>query len=374
MVSRFAWPPLISVVAPDFSISMAEAGSYMTGFYIGYVVTQIPSGMLADRFGVRILLSLTLLVQAVATYLLGEIDHFSTGFALRIISGLSGGCVYAACFRLLVQWFPVRERGTAFGLLMSAPSLGLALANAFVPVMEDSWGWRSVFNIIGAFALVSSIIVFALIREAPDNSMAPSEAASSKSFVAGIKYVLGNRNILLLCGVGFSFIWAYVGFISWGNTFMKEELGVNLQEAGRIMSGMAIAGLIASLVIGTYAGKSGKGRQCLVAANIALIVGILAFGQITGTNALWFFALFIGAACGVMNAVGSLVVSMYSDREWAGAVGGVTNCFWQFAGALVPVATGWAIDASGGAFEIVWLILAAGPVICIALILFLTKP
>lgn len=387
MVSRFAWPPLISVVAPEFGISMAEAGAYMTGFYIGYVVTQIPSGMLADTFGVRALLALTLLAQAAATFLLGEVADFGAGFGLRLISGLAGGCVYAACFRLVVQWFPERERGIAFGLLMCAPSLGVALANAFVPAMEAAWGWRRVFNAIGLFALAGAALVFLFIREAPngdDPSGKPKTAGKpeipegpekppAKSFVAGLRYVIGDRDILLLSLCGFTYVWAYIGFVSWGNTYMKETLGVGLAQAGHIMSGMAVAGLFSSLVIGAYAGKSGTGRRCLVIGNAALAVGIVAFGQMTAIPGLWVFALFAGVASGVMNAVNSLVVSLYSKPEWAGSVGGVTNCVWQIAGILVPVVSGWAIDA-GGSFDIVWYILAAGALLGVVFLALLRPP
>lgn len=375
MVSRFAWPPLMSVVAPDFAISMAEAGSYMTGFYIGYVITQIPSGVLADRFGVKILLTATLLAQAAATYLLGEISVFSVGFVLRIVSGLSGGCVYAACFQLLVKWFPKKERGTAFGLLMCAPSLGIALANAFVPVMEAAMGWRRVFNIVGLIALACAVMIFVFIKDAPAGAPEPSDGddgGPKKSMLEGIMYVLGDRNIRILCLSGFCFIWAYIGFVTWGNTYLKEVLELSLTQAGQIMSGMAVIGMVTSMVAGTYAGKSGKALQCLFAGNIALIIGILCFGKITYVPGIWVFALATGSAFGAMNSLSALVVSMYTKPEWSGSVGGMTNCFWQLAGALVPVVSGLAIDMTGS-FGVVWWVLCAGPICGIAMVVMLYR-
>ena len=59
---RFSWPPLIPVIVPVIHMSMSQAGAYMSAFYIGYVITQIPSGILADRFGVRMVLGFTLVV------------------------------------------------------------------------------------------------------------------------------------------------------------------------------------------------------------------------------------------------------------------------------------------------------------------------
>jgi MFS family permease len=371
MISRFAWPPLITVVSPELGISMAEAGSYMTGFYIGYVLTQVPAGMLSDRFGVRGLLTATLLVQAAATWFLGSIDAFQTGFVLRVVSGLSGGCVYSACFRALVGWFPLKERGLAFGLLMSSPALGLAVANIAAPALEGLLGWRGVFKVIGAFSLVSGFLVMALMKESGSGSPQAAKGPPP-SFLAGLKYVLSSREILLLAIGGFLYIWAYIGFISWGNAYLKQVLQMSLGRAGAIMTMVALIGLVVSPIAGLQAGKKGLGREFLMAASVLLVASVILFGQASSPAFLWLWALLVGIAFGVINPVISLVVSTYSAPEWAGSAGGVTNCVWQIAGAVVPMVTGLSIDLSGS-FGVVWWIIAAGPALFLVVLLMLRK-
>ena len=60
-VCRFAWPPLVPEIMPLMKINRTEAMAYMTAFYIGYVITQIPSGLLTDLFGPRLILFIALL-------------------------------------------------------------------------------------------------------------------------------------------------------------------------------------------------------------------------------------------------------------------------------------------------------------------------
>lgn len=55
-IVSFAWPPIIAVASPELGIDMTRAGLYMSAFYIGYVITHVPAGFLADRFGVRYLI------------------------------------------------------------------------------------------------------------------------------------------------------------------------------------------------------------------------------------------------------------------------------------------------------------------------------
>ena len=61
-VSRFAWPPVMPAVMPVMGIDRTEGLAYMSAFYIGYIITQIPGGILADRFGPRLVLAAALLL------------------------------------------------------------------------------------------------------------------------------------------------------------------------------------------------------------------------------------------------------------------------------------------------------------------------
>ena len=80
-ITRFTWPPLISVVAPSLGMNMAQAGAYMSAFYMGYVLTQIPAAILADKFEVRIILSTSLIIEGCSTAALSLINDYHTGVA-----------------------------------------------------------------------------------------------------------------------------------------------------------------------------------------------------------------------------------------------------------------------------------------------------
>ena len=159
-VARFAWPPLIPVVVPILGMKMSQAGAFMSAFYIGYVITQIPAGILADFVGVRLMLSLCLILEGISTIGMGYINTYDSGFALRVICGLGAGADFAACTRAIMEWFPARERGTAMGLLLASPSGGIVLAGLIVPALNGLLGWQGVFKAIGAICIVAGVIVY----------------------------------------------------------------------------------------------------------------------------------------------------------------------------------------------------------------------
>ena len=53
------------------------------------------------------------------TWGMADIRSYEAGFWLRLATGIGSGSVYGACTRAVVDWFPPKERGTAFGIIMA---------------------------------------------------------------------------------------------------------------------------------------------------------------------------------------------------------------------------------------------------------------
>ena len=164
-VSRFAWPPLVPVVMQIMDINMTQAMAYMTAFYIGYVLTQIPGGVLADRFGPRLVLSGALLLQAAGTAAIGYTTNYQAGFLLRIVCGLGAGCVYSSGLKAIVGWFSPAQRGLAIGVLMTSPTIGVAIPNYLLPVLEKSFGWQGAFKVVGLVIGIVAVVMLAMMKE-----------------------------------------------------------------------------------------------------------------------------------------------------------------------------------------------------------------
>lgn len=367
-ISRFAWPPLSPVITPIMGINATEAMAYMSAFYIGYVITQIPGGILADRFGPRLVLSAAMAIQGLGTLSLGFTENYQVGFALRVVCGLGAGCVYSSCLKSIVTWFSPTQRGLAIGVLMTSPTLGIALPNLIMPLLNESMGWQGAFRSLGLAILLISALTLLLMKEVKTTLAGPRT-----SFIVGLKFVCSNRNILLVSLAGFSLIWCQIGFGSVANTYMKEFLNFSISEAGRVMTVFGLIGIFAPSLAGFLCGKYPAGKKwMLIMCHILIIIAVLMFGQVSTMADCLIAAGIMGCLMGFANPIYSIIIAENAGPEWAATAGGVGNCIFQIAAILSPLAIGLARDASGG-FGFTWLILAAGAAFGILVTLPLTN-
>ena len=357
---RFTWPPLIPIVVPVLNMKMSQAGAFMGAFYLGYVITQIPAGVLADRFGIRFILAFSLVVEGLSTFGMGYINSVDSGYALRVVTGLGAGAVYSGCARALMEWFAPKERGTAFGLLLGAPSAGILLSGLIVPAVNKSFGWQAAFQGVGAATAIVGFIVYFLIK-------ASSQTKSSGSMFGGFKIVFGSKDLILTSLAGFCLMWVELGTATWTIASIKN-MGISLAAAGSILSFYGIGGLIAPFVSGYLSDKVGHRKNILI-ISLAIIAPVtVLFGYQATVTSLSIMGFIFGFVSYLANPHLTVLVSEFAGKEWAATANGTSNFIFQFAPMIGPIVMGWAIDATG-AFSTVWWIMAAGPVLGILLLL-----
>lgn len=350
-IVRFTWPPLIPVVVPVLNMKMSQAGAFMSAFYLGYIITQIPAGLLADKFGVRLLLTFSLLIEGAATFGMAYITTFEQGFFLRIVSGLGAGAVYSACTRALMEWFPPKERGTAFGLLLAAVSGGIVLSGRLVPPLNAAFGWTGAFQTIGAVTILVGILIFFLVKS--------SSTVLGGSMLEGFKIVFGNKDLILTSLSGFCLLWVELGTATWTVAHIKN-LGFGLKEAGMVLMWYGVGGMLAPTITGWLSDKFGHRKLLYIAGLIVICPLTVYFGSLESLSMLSAVGFLFGFISYGANPHLTVMISEFAGRAWSATANGASNCFFQFASMISPLVIGLSIDWTGS-HDWVWWIMAAGP-------------
>ncbi|PNF21048.1 hypothetical protein B7P43_G08414, partial [Cryptotermes secundus] len=134
-------------------------GLILSSFFWGYVITHLPGGMLAEKFGGKYALGLGILSTAIFTLLtpLAAI-HGGAGWliAVRFIEGLGEGSTFPAINAILAHWVPPQQRGILGSFVFAGSQIGTVVGTALsgVLIQYSSIGWPSVFYLFGALGVL----------------------------------------------------------------------------------------------------------------------------------------------------------------------------------------------------------------------------
>src|SRR5688572_13185794 len=121
-----------TALSKDLELSTIQMGLIFSAFGWTYAFLQIPGGLIADRFGPRVLYAFCLVTWSLATLLQGFVKGFGALFGLRLATGAFEAPSYPINNRIVTSWFPHQERASAIALYVSGQFIGLAF---FTPVL-----------------------------------------------------------------------------------------------------------------------------------------------------------------------------------------------------------------------------------------------
>jgi MFS family permease len=116
-IMNAAYSNVLEYIKLELSLNYTQSGALMSAYFVGYAIGQIPWGFMADKFGSRRIMSISVLGVSLSTLLFGFSSNFKIAVITRFLSGLLGAGVFVPSVRLVSGWFKADERGTALGIL-----------------------------------------------------------------------------------------------------------------------------------------------------------------------------------------------------------------------------------------------------------------
>jgi ACS family glucarate transporter-like MFS transporter len=374
----------IAIAGPELKkllgLSPVQMGFVFSAFAWSYVLAQLPGGWLLDRFGSKVTYFFSIFLWSTFTMLMGTVG-FLTGaaavatlFTLRLLIGAAEAPSFPGNSRLASAWFPTAERGTAAAIFNSAQYFATVLFAPLMGWLVHSFGWQSVFYVMGALGIVMSFVWRKTVYGPKDHprinaaELAYIEAGGalvdleSKNKVAAtteldtwscIRQLLGNR---MLLGV-------YIGqycintltyfFLTWFPVYLVTERHMTILKAGFVAALPAVAGFLGGVLGGVISDRMIKSGKSLSMARKTPIVGglLLAMSMIVCNyvDADWLVVLvmslaFFGKGVG---ALGWAVVADTSPKEAGGMSGALFNTFGNTAGITTPIVIGYILQETG---------------------------
>lgn len=361
-------PAIAPLIRDNLGLSTAQAGSFLSAYYIGPSLMSLPAGRMADRWGVARTMVLGQVVIALGLFAVGGSVSFTLLSVLMMLAGAGYGMLNPTTAKAVMIWFPRRHRATVVGLKQVGLPLGGAVGALVMPPLALSIGWRPAVALSASVIACLAVLTWALYRDPRG-----FEAETTRAGGGSLGEVLRNRDLWLLASSTLVFAGMQTVWMSYLVLYLRDVVAMPLVTAARVLVLAQLAGMVGRVVFGVLSDRffGGRRRIVLVLAGLGSMACSLAIAGTGPDTSPWLLAAlaiafgFVGIGWnGVQH---TLMAELVSPRSVGTAVGlglavssfGVTVCPPLF-GALVE----WA-----GAWTMPWLVLAAAMALALGLLI-----
>ena len=354
-VSFAVWG-LIAALAPTFTqvyeLTATEQSVMIAIPVLLGSIGRLFSGMLADRFGGRLVMSALLVFSAVPAIAIGLSTSFSQLLFFGLLLGLAG-TTFPVGIGFTSKWFSAEKQGTALGVY-GMGNIGQSIAVFFAPVLALWFGdWRMVFYVFAVAALVWGVVFYIFARDA-------SAVAKPKTLAENLGVLKRSKLAWVLSLFYFLTFGGFVALSLYMPTLLREIFGLSATDAGARTAGFVILATGMRPIGGILADRLGGAKVLLF-----VFAGIAALSLLLSSTTIVPFtigALGCAAALGFGNGAVFKLVPQYFPKE-TGTVTGLVGAFGGLGGFFPPIELGLVKDATGS-YTLGFVLLSLFSVVC----------
>ena len=339
----------------DFDIGAAALGNFSSFYYYSYVAVQIPTGILADYWGPRKLLTTGALLSSVGAFIFASASSIQAANIGRLIIGASMGVAWVSILKLSTRWFKPNQFAVVTGLALGLGILGALSAGVPLRLLMILWGWRSVILGAGMITLLLSLAIWAFVRDdpvqkgyvsyAPDNR--PSNHRPITSIMSDLSNIFRYKNTWILTIVPASLMGPVLTFAGlWGVPYLTTHYGLTPVKSASLISALLIACALGAPVLGALSEKTGRRKPIYCYALCISLIGwmLILFLQ---NSPLWLLIVLFSI---VGFAASAIVIGMAFVKEsvplaLAGTVSGISNMGMEMGPLILQPAIGLVLDS-----------------------------
>ena len=369
---RYAYGMLLPEMLQALSVSKAQAGVVYSSYFIAYTICSPLLGLLADRYNVRAILTLFVVILGIGAFLMSYSSSVLNASLFYTLAGIGHSACWVPVAALIQRWVSDKRRGLALSLVDLGSGVGIVFWGSVLPVIVAAYSWREGWVSLGVTAFLVAALNFFLVRDPPPkedlayhgagHGSPPKEPIrttylgiikEAKFWLIGFSYLLVAFSIL----IPFTFL----------STYAVEGLNTPYEIATRLVALIGFLGIIGKLILGPLSDTLGRIRVMVICCTF-LALGSLGMAFSQGLVLLTLFTAIFGLGYGALWALYAAAARDYFPQEVAGSVIGLWTLFLGVGCIVSPIISGWAIDITGN-YTAAFLLALTGSVIAFLLLL-----
>ncbi|MDR3144141.1 MAG: MFS transporter [Puniceicoccales bacterium] len=349
----------------EFGYTNADIGWVFTAFSIIYGLGKFINGAICDRTNARWFMTIGLIGSALCSIFIGVANSLWVFILCYAANGIFQSAGWPPISRLMTQWYSPHELGTKWGIVNASHQLGSIVILIYGSKILIHFGWRYVFFIPAAVAILLAFFLFERLRDNPQSLGLPS-IAEKENLVEEAKYssdenatfremfmehILPNKSLWYVCMANVFVYIVRMGFFNWAPTFLQRAKGLGVMQAAYSNVAFELMGAVGGFIAGWASDKIFGGRRNCTSFYfmVALIVALLLYWKIpsnsplVNTTFLFVIGFFIYGPQTLVGVSGA----EFGSRRAAATGAGLTGTFGYLGSAISGYGVGKIADKWG---------------------------
>ncbi len=354
-----------SALRREFGINEITYGYLLSAYTWTYAACQVPSGVLLDRFGVKVIGRIAALLWSIASFGAAMATGVWSFLGARFLLGIGEAPTFPANAKAIGYWFPKNERSLATAIFDAAAKFSSAIGVPVIGLLLIHFGWRRSFAATGIISFIYFLLFYLFYRNPSEDTRLgdrerglilsgggqPEAAFEKENSGASLLYLTRQRKIIGLC-LGFSaYNYSFYFLLTWLPSYLSTALGLDLLHSVVYTSVPWLFATATDLLVGGWLvdGLIRRGwapsrvRRSVLVIGMAFGVGIIGAARAhTASVALFWITLALGGLAASAPVAWS-IPSLIAPRESVGRIGGILNFTSQLAALAAPIITGYIV-------------------------------
>jgi len=383
---RMAYTIILPAMKDGLSLDYEQLGLLASGNLAGYLIMALIGGLLAARFGTRIVITLALILLGITLILTGLAQSFGYALTMRFLTGVGNAASYIPAMALGTAWFAMKRRGFATGIVSGGIGAGTLISGLLVPPIVSAYGmegWRYAWYTLGAIALVIAVIVYALIRSRPDEKgllpvgvskeeTPPATPSGSKVSVLQWSAVYRMGSVWYLGLVYFFYGFSYIIYMTFFAAYLEKEMGLSKAYAGGLWAMVGGLSVFCGVIWGGISDRLGRSRGAAL-AYLVLALSYISYALIRVEFGFYLSAVIFGITAWSIPTIMAAAAGDFVGPRLAPAGLGFITLFFGI-GQVIGPWVGGKLAVLSGSFTYPFLLAGAASLAGMAASLFLKKP
>lgn len=357
----------ITPLKSEFALSTVAIGYLLSTYSWTYVLLQLPSGPVLDRYGVKPVIRISAFLWSVASFATGLARGFAGIISARLLLGVAEAPTFPGNAKAIGVWFPRSERGLATAIFDASAKFASAIGIPIVAVVVHYCGWRMSFLFTGVLSLGYFGLFWLVYRDPSDDPLlslperehiaaggGQTEAMVDTNRAASLSFLLRRKKVWGLALGMAAYNYNFYLFLTWLPGYLSTELHLNVLRSGFYTAIPWLAATASDLLVGGWLVDHliRSGRDATRVRQTILVVGLilgLAVAGATRTSSPRVAIFWISIAlCGLAASapIGWSIPGLIAPAGSTARVAGIMNFVANIPAVLAPVITGYLVGNS----------------------------